>query len=313
MKKHALALLTLLAACAAPDPVAPAPTSQPPLASEAQIVAAEQTPLGEQARGAHWNDAFAPFNVMANIYYVGPAGVSSYLITTPDGHFLIDGGLPQSGPIIEANIAALGFDIRDVKFLLNTHAHYDHAGGLARLQHDSGAVMAASAPDRAPLEAGRIPYGPSADIAFPPVRVERVIADGDTLTLGGVTLTAVMTPGHTEGCTSWMMDIAGPDGARHRAFFHCSATVGGQSVEPPSYPGMVEAYRATFARIRTLEADMLLANHGAFFDLAAKRARLAAGDANAFVDAGELQRFNAETEAAFNEELARQRAAARSN
>jgi metallo-beta-lactamase class B len=305
--KLALAALALLAACAAPAPVAP--SSTPPLASEAEISAAERAPLGEQATGARWNDRFAPFNVMANIYYVGPAGVSSYLITTPDGHFLIDGGLPQSGPIIEANIAALGFDIRDVKFLLNTHAHYDHAGGLARLLHDSGAVMAASAPDRVPLEAGRASHGPSADIAFPPVRVDRVVADGDTLTLGGVTLTAVMTPGHTEGCTSWMMDVTGADGAPHRAFFHCSATTGGQSVEPPSYPGMVEAYRATFARIRTIEADMLLANHGNFFDLPAKRARMAAGDANAFVDAGELQRFNAEMEAAFNEELARQTAA----
>jgi metallo-beta-lactamase class B len=313
MKQLALAALALLAACAAPEPMTATPAPESPLASEAEIAAAEQAPLGEQAAGAHWNDPFAPFNVMANIYYVGPAGVSSYLITTPDGHFLIDGGLPQSGPIIEDHIRALGFNIRDVKFLLNTHAHYDHAGGLARLQHDSGAVMVASAPDRVPLEAGRIAYGPSADIPFPPVRVNRVIADGDTLALGGVTLTAAMTPGHTEGCTSWMMDVAGADGARHRAFFHCSSTVGGQSVEPPSYPGMVEAYRTTFARLRTRDADMLLANHAAFFDLEAKRARQIAGDANAFVNAGELQRFNAEMETQFSAELARQTAAARAN
>jgi metallo-beta-lactamase class B len=282
----------------------------PSLSSAEAIAAAETAPLGDQARDAHWNDPFPPFNVIGDIYYVGTAGVSSYLITTSGGHFLIDGALAQSAPQIRANIATLGFDIRDVKYLLNTHAHYDHAGGLASLQRASGATFVASAADRAPLEAGRIAYGPSAPITFPPIRVDRVIADGESLTLGGVTLTAVMTPGHTEGCTSWMMQATGADGAPHHVFLHCSATVGGNSLDPEAYPGIVANYRRSFARVREIHVDVFLANHGVFFDLVGKRARQIAGDANAFVDPQGLANFNAEQEKAFEDELAKEEAAA---
>lgn len=303
---RALLLCAALVACAAPSaPSAEAPT-QAPLASEEQLVAAESAPFSGSA--VDWNAAFEPFTVIGNIHYVGTGGVSAFLITTPEGHFLLDGGPPQSGPAVIAHIEALGFSVRDVKFLLNTHAHIDHAGGLARLQRASGAVMVASEGDRGALEAGRVGYGPSADWAFPPVRVDRAIADGESLTLGGVTLTAHLTLGHTRGCTSWSMDVRGADGAPHRAFFHCSATVAGHSLTPPAYPGIVENYRATFARVRGIEADVFLPNHNNFFDLEAKRARQIAGDADAFVDAGELQRFNTETEQAFEAELARQQA-----
>jgi len=305
MKSIQFAALFALAACSATSEQA-APT--PPLASEAQIVAAQNAPLDGQ--NAEWNQPFQPFNVIGNIYYVGPANVSSYLITTERGHFLLDGGFAQSAPQIIANVAALGFDISDVKYLLNTHAHYDHQGGLAALQRASGAAMIASAADRAVLESGHVDYGPASEIDSPPVRVDRVIADGETLTLGGVTLTAIVMPGHTPGCTSWMMDVRGADGAPHRAFFHCSSTIGGQSLAPPAYPGIVENFRATFARVRTIEADILLGNHGNLFDLPGLRARQIAGDANAFVDAGALQRFNEATAAAFNEELERQTATA---
>jgi metallo-beta-lactamase class B len=299
---RALFLCLALSACAAPQTEAPAP-----LASEEQLLAAESAPA--EGSAVEWNAPFDPFTVIGNIHYVGTGGVGAYLITTPEGHFLLDGGPPQSGPAIIAHIEALGFDIRDVKYLLNTHAHMDHAGGLARLQRASGATMVASEGDRDALEAGRVGYGPSADWTFPPVRVDRVIGDGETLTLGGVTLTAYVTPGHTKGCTSWAVDARGADGAPHRAFFHCSATVAGHSLVPPAYPGIVENYRATFARVRGVEADVFLGNHSDFFDLEAKRARQIAGDANAFVDVGELQRFNTELEADFETELARQQAA----
>lgn len=295
MKQCALIACLLLLGCAAA-----------PLATDAEIAAAERAPLSEFAISGRWNEPFAPFTVIGNIHYVGAAGVSAFLITTPQGHFLLDGILPQSAPQIAANIAALGFDVREVKYLLNSHAHVDHAGGLAGLQRLSGARVVASAADRPVLEAGDIGYGPSAGMRFPPVRVDRVIGDGERLTLGGVTLTAHLTPGHTAGCTSWSMEVTGADGVRHTAFFHCSATVAGQSLVPESYPGMVEAFRATFARVRQMRADVFLANHDNFFDLAGKRARQQAGDANAFVDAGELQRFNDALEAAFKAELARQ-------
>ena len=298
-------MAVLLFGCAGTGPRATSSS-----ADDVQIRAAEQAPLAEMAAEAHWNDPFPPFKVMGNIYYVGTTGVSSWLITTPRGLILIDGALPQTPPQIIANIAALGFDIRDVKYLLNSHAHFDHAGGLAALQRASGAVMVASAADRGTLQAGHINYGPTASITVPPVHVDRVVGDGNRLSLGGVTLTAHMTPGHTPGCTSWSMDVRGDDGVLHHVFFHCSTTVGGQVLEPESYPGMVAAYRATFAYMRTVRADIFLAPHANFFDLQGKRARQIAGDANAFVDPGELQQFNAQSERDFDAELARERSAA---
>jgi metallo-beta-lactamase class B len=303
---RAILLLLFLTAC---SPQALTTPSAPPLASEAQISAAEQTPL--TGVDADWNAAVEPFTVIGNIHYVGVEGVSAFLITTPDGHFLLDGAFAQSAPQIIANIQRLGFDIDHVRYLLNSHAHYDHAAGLARLQRASGATTVASEADRAPLEAGRFPYGPSRDVAFPPVRVDRVIQDGEALTLGGVTLTAHLTPGHTPGCTSWSMDVTGADGARRHAFFHCSATVAGQSLAPPAYPNIVADFRSTFARVRAVQADVLLTNHPVFMDLEARRARQAAGDANAFVDPAALRAFNDRLEAAFDAELARQTAATR--
>jgi metallo-beta-lactamase class B len=273
------------------------------------IDAAEKAPLSSFAKSGRWNDPFTPFKVVGNIYYVGSDGVSAWLITTPKGHILIDGILPQSVPLIVANVKALGFDMRDVKYLLNSHAHIDHAGGLAGLQRASGAIMIASAADRPILEAGDISFGPSKGMAFPPIRVDRVIGEGGTVKLGGVTLTAHLTPGHTPGCTSWSMAVQGADKKPHKVFFHCSSTVAGQALEPESWPGMVAAYRTTFAKVRAIKADIFLANHDNFFDLKAKRARQIAGDANAFVNPAALQAFNTDMEAAFDTELAQEKGA----
>ena len=289
-----------LAGCAAQTP-------PPRLASDAVIDAAERAPLDPFAVSGRWNKPFAPFTIIGNIHYVGTEGVSAFLITTPKGHILIDGILAQSVPQIVANIRTLGFDIRDVKYLLNSHAHIDHAGGLAGLQRASGAQMVASAADRPTLEAGAIGFGPTKDMPFPPIRVDRVVGEGDTVRLGGVTLTAHLTPGHTQGCTSWSTVVKGADGAPHTAVFHCSTTVAGQSLVPESWPGMIAAYRATFAKLRAMRADVFLAPHDSFFDLEARRARQLAGDANAFVDPDALKRINDEMEQAFEAELARQK------
>jgi len=301
LKRFAIPLL--LAACAAP---APEPAPQTPLASEAQIVAAEHEPLSEDWDS--WNANVEPFTIIGNIHYVGVEGVSAYLITTQEGHILLDGGFAQTAPLIIANIERLGFRVADVRYLLNSHAHIDHAGGLARLQRASGAEMIASEADRGALEAGDFPYGPSAGMRFPPIRIDRVIADGETLTLGGVTLTAHITAGHTPGCTSWTMDVAGADGAAHRALFHCSATVAGQSLVPPAYPSIVADFERTFGRFGAMDADVVLTNHPSFMELEARRARQRAGDANAFVDAEALAELNTALERAFREEFARQAA-----
>jgi metallo-beta-lactamase class B len=164
--------------------------------------------------------------------------------------------------------------------------------------------MVASLADKPYLEAGDIGFGPTGGVKFPPVRVDRLIADNESLSLGGTTLTAHLTPGHSPGCTSWSLPVTGADGAAHTAFIHCSATVAGQKLVPESYPGMVAAYRATFEKVRTIGADIFLANHDSFFGLKEKRARLAGGDANAFVDPSELQAFNLAMEKAFETQLA---------
>jgi len=291
----------LLAGCTA---------SSLPLASEAVIAAAERAPLSAFARSGRWNDPYPAFTVYGNVHYVGTAGVSAWLVTTPKGHILIGGIMPQSVSIIAANVKALGFRIEDVRYLLNSHAHIDHAGGLAGLKRLSGATMIASAADKPFLEAGDIGFGPSGGMKFPPVRVDRVIADGDIVSLGGVTLTARLTPGHSPGCTTWQTDAVSTDGQRRSVLFHCSATVAGQSLAPEAYPGIVADFRASFTKLRGMKADIFLANHDNFFNLGAKRARLAAGNVDAFVDPGEVLRFADKMEAAFEAELTKPQAAA---
>lgn len=311
MKQIILATLGAVAAagCVASQPVPPSAT-QPRLASDAQIDSAQAAPVEGFAKEGRWNAPFAPFTVAGNLHYVGTETVSAFLITTPEGHVLIDGVLAQSVPQIIANIKALGFDIADVKYLLNTHAHIDHAGGLAGLQRASGAQMLASAADKPFLEAGAIDHGPSQGMRFPPVRVDRVIGDGDAVSLGGTTLTAHLTPGHSPGCTSWSLPVEAAGGVQRQAFLHCSATVAGQSLVPEAYPGMVAAFRSTFAKVKAMKADIFLANHDNFFALKDKHARLLAGDANAFVNPDELQSFNTAMQARFEADLGKQQQAA---
>lgn len=297
--------------CAALANCAPAPPPQTALASAAAIDAAERAPLDPFTKANGWNEPMEPFTVIGNVHYVGTKAVSAWLITSPKGHFLIDGVVAQSAPQITANVAALGYKISDVKFLLNSHAHIDHAGGLAGLKQRSGAVMVASVADKPFLEAGDIGHGPSGGMKFPPVRVDRIIADGEQLSLGAVTLTAHVTPGHSPGCTSWSLDVMSADKQKQSVFFHCSATVAGQSLAPEAYPGIVANFRATFARMKAFKADIFLANHDNFFDLHAKRARQKAGDVHAFVDPNELREFNAFMQSAFERELAAQQAKAK--
>ena len=264
---------------------------------------------------ASWSTPTAPFKIADNLYYVGTTGISSYLITTRAGHILIDGAMPTSAKLIEASITKLGFKVADVKVLLNTHAHFDHTGGLAELKRDTGAKMAASAGDKAALETGT--YTGSEEVTafnFAPVNVDRVLKDGDTVRLGGAVLTANVTPGHTAGCTTWTFPVA-VDGVLRQALVYCSTSVAANRLvskaRGPQYPGIVENYRKTFARLKTMKADIFLAPHAEQFDLAEKRAKLAAGGPNPFIDPGELARAVAQSEVDFNRDLARQEAAAK--
>ncbi len=250
-----------------------------------------------------WNRPATPFRVIGNVHYVGTDGLSAFLVTGPRGHVLIDGGLPESAPLIAANIRRLGFRLADVKYILINHAHFDHSGGLAELKRLTGAKLVASAEDRRDLEAGRTLNRPELS-GFPKVTVDRVIRDGEVLRLGPLTLTAHLTPGHTRGATSWTTVTDG-----RTVLFATSLTVAGQKLRgDPLYPDAAADFRRTFARLKAMKADVFLNFHPEFFELKRKRAAQIGGRADAFVDPGELARQVVRAEAAFATELARQTA-----
>jgi metallo-beta-lactamase class B len=258
-----------------------------------------------------WNTPTEPFKIIDNVYYVGTDGLASYLITSPQGHILVDTVMPESTSQIKASIEKLGFKVTDIKYLLNTHAHIDHTGGLAELKQASGAQMVAGDADKALLEGGYYP-GAKDDTAlqFPPVKVDRTVREGDTVTLGGVTLTARETPGHSPGCTSWAFNVKDGDATRSVLIF-CSGTVALNRLVPnPTYPGIVTDYRKTFARAKDMKVDILLAPHPEMYKMQEKRAKIADGAPNPFVSPGEFNAYAATLEKAFEDALAKQTAAA---
>lgn len=257
-----------------------------------------------------WTEPQPPFHIIGNIYYVGSKGLSAYLIRTSDGLVLLDGTMAENVPQIEANIAALGFKVSDIKLLINSHAHFDHAAGLAQIKADSGARLAASAGDRSALESGTPPSVVSYGVVrFPPVKVDTVVADGVPLRVGDTTLTPMVTPGHTPGCTSWRM-TATERGQHYALFFPCSYTVAGNRlIGNTGYPGIVADFRATFARLHTVHADIVLPPHPEMADVLDRHARQLAGDTAAWVNPGGLQKLVSDAEAAFEAELAKQTAA----
>lgn len=246
-----------------------------------------------------WNQPMKPFRVIGNVYYVGVSGVSSFLITTPKGLILLDGGLPESAPLIEKNIAALGFKLSDVKYLLNSHAHFDHSGGLAELKRLSGAQLVASRRDSNALTEGK-------DNSYPPVKVDRAIDDQATVQLGDVTLTAHLTPGHTRGCTTWTT-LVSENGKTYNVMFFCSTTVAGNRlVNNTEYPQIVSDYRQSFTKLKKLSCDVFLAPHGEFFHLAEKQKKISAGGPNPFIDPTEFSAFIKQSEQDFERELKEQ-------
>lgn len=235
-----------------------------------------------------WVEPMEPFQIIGDIYYVGSKGLSSFLITSGDGHILIDGGLPQNADLIERNINSLGFDIRDVKILLNSHAHFDHSGGLKTLKDKSGAQLIASEGDRSALEGGfYLGFENNRNYTAPPVKVDRTIRDSETVHVGNISLTATLTPGHTKGCTSWSM-TAMEQNTPYEVLFFCGASVAGNSLVPAQYDGIVDDYRRTFEKTRDWRPDVLLVNHPFYFNMAKKRAEQIAGNPLAFVDPNEF-------------------------
>jgi metallo-beta-lactamase class B len=264
----------------------------------------------------NWNTPQAPFRIFGNTYYVGTAGLSAILISSDAGHILIDGALPESAPLIEANIRALGFQPRDVRLLLNSHEHYDHAGGLAALQRATGARVAASPAAARALSVGHPTpedpqYQSSLKAPFPAVRKVETIADGTTLRIGPLGVTANFTPGHTPGATTWSWRSC--EGTR------CADIVYADSLTPVSDDGfrftgdekrapIADVFRRSIARVEELPCQIILAPHPEFIGLAAKLVRLKERpDVNPFVEENACRTFAATARKRLEQRVASER------
>jgi metallo-beta-lactamase class B len=254
-----------------------------------------------------WTEPFAPFRVAGNLYFVGTRGVSSFLLTSSAGHILIDTGMEQAVPQIRGNVENLGFAMRDIKIILSSHAHFDHVEGHAEMQRLTGATVMAIGEDAAALSAGRDNSalgGPG----WKPVKVGRVLRDGDTVTLGDVTLTAHLTAGHTKGCTTWTTTVV--DGGKPlRVVF-----LGGTSINAgvlllgnARHSSIVADYERTFKVLKELPADIFLAQHPNMFDMEKKVARMNTGGGNPFIDPKGYATFVANAEASYLAQLKRER------
>lgn len=253
---------------------------------------------------ADWTQPVAPFPVTDNIFYIGTHGLTSWLIVSGQQAIVLDPGLEQNASLIGKNIRALGFTLQDVKLLINSHAHFDHAAGLASLKKATGARLYAMEGDVSALEKGRHEgdniYG---NAAFPPVMVDRVLHDGDAVTLGKIRLTAVLTAGHSKGCTTWLMrsTLAGKP---VNVVFPCSISVAGNTlINNRTYPGIAADYRRSFARLRGLSADIVLPNHPEVTQVMPREERVKEGDKRAFIDPGLLKRVVDAAEIKFNDAL----------
>lgn len=260
-----------------------------------------------------WNQPVAPFRILGNIYYVGASDIASYLIATPKGHILIDGGFEETGPMIMGNIEKLGFNVGDIRILLNSHAHFDHAGGLAAIKLATGATLMAGEGD-VPLltQGGRNDPQFGDSMLFPAVVPDRALHDGDRIALGGSILYAHETPGHTPGCTTFTMSVHEKMKV-YKIIFVGSPSVPSQYVLAGNarYPNVATDYRHTFEVLKSLTGDVFLAAHGSQFDLAGKSVRLRQKEKpNPFIDPEGYRRFVTKMEETFEAVLKQQTAAA---
>jgi metallo-beta-lactamase class B len=276
------------------------------------LLVAISTALGQaDPQSRAMNEPVPPFRIVGNLYYVGAREVCSFLITTTQGHFLIDGGFAETAPQIERNVAQLGFKIEDVKILLNSHAHLDHAGGLAELKKKSGAKLIAAAGDAELLrKGGHGDFRFGNTLLFPPVEVDQLVRDGESIQIDGQELTAWLTPGHTKGNTTWTTKIAVGAKTYNVVFAGSLTALGYQLVGKESYPGIAADFEKTFAVLKKLPCDILLSDHGTFFHFLEKRERLLRGESpNPFIDPDESKRFVAHFEREFHDKLEQQRKA----
>jgi len=258
-----------------------------------------------------WNQPAEPFRIAGNLFSVGANDITAYLIQTPEGHILVNPGFEETVPLIRANLKKLGLRFQDIRVLLNGQAHIDHVAGCAEVQRDAKAKVMAAEGDADIMESGgRGDFRFDGEYSWPPCKVDRVLHDGELVKLGGVVLHAVLTPGHTKGCTTWTFDVE-EKGRRYAVVI-----VGGTAINPgvvllnnPRYPKIAEDYARTFATLKALKPDIFLGAHAAYYDGEAKAKRRGEGK-NPFVDPEGYSAFVERSQKTFEEQLARERAAA---
>jgi metallo-beta-lactamase class B len=272
-----------------------------------------QTSSGATQRGnpKSWYEPAEPVHIVGPIYYVGTRGLSVFLITTSDGDILLGGAAPGTAPLIEASIRKLGFKPEDIRILLLNHAHSDHAGTLADFKKFTGAKVEVMEGDVELLKSGGSTdylFAKDARFHFPPVAADKVLNDGDKVSLGDVTLTAHATPGHTPGCTTWVTAVA-EGGHSYVVVFADGVGInsGTRFVKNPSYPGIADDYRRTFSVLESLHPDVFLSYHAGAFDLEGKQARAGTEGVQAWIDPQGFRSYITGGKANFEEAIAKER------
>lgn len=256
----------------------------------------------------HWEEPADPSHIVGPLYFVGTRGLSSWLFVTSGGNILLNTGTPKSGPMIMESIKKLGFKPEDIKIIINGHGHSDHAGAFAYMKQLSGAQLAIMREDVPMIEDGGksdFHYGKDWQImGQPPVKVDRVLRDGDTVKLGEVVLTAYHTPGHTKGATTWVTTLVEDRKAYIVVFPDGGGFNPGYKVaQPESYPGINQDYRKTLHFLESLQPDIWGGHHTEYFDPEGKRKRAATEGIKAWVDPEGYRRFIASKRRAFEDEV----------
>ncbi|EBK9170897.1 HARLDQ motif MBL-fold protein [Salmonella enterica] len=236
-----------------------------------------------------WAKPMKPFQITEGVWYVGMENLSSILLTTPAGHILIDAGLDESAPQIKANIEAAGFRLTDIRYLLNSHARLDQAGGMARLKAWSGAQLVASQPNADQMaRGGREDFALGDALPFPPVTTDKIIHNQESISLGGITVTALFTPGHLPGSTSWRVTLRN---GKTLIYADSLATPDYLLINNKNYPDLVTDIQSSFKTLAAQHVDIFIANKGDRFGLLEKRQQLHNGDTQAFFDSNGLQQY----------------------
>jgi metallo-beta-lactamase class B len=253
-----------------------------------------------------WNRPAAPHQVIGPVYFVGTNNLAVFLITTPEGHILMDPGYEETVPLVKESIRKLGFKYEDIKLLLNTQAHFDHAAGLAQVKRETGARLAASEADAVLLETGgRGDFLFGDRYTFPPVKVDRLLKDRDAIEVGDARLTARLTPGHTKGATTFTM-TADDRGRAYQVVFAASTTIndGTRLLDNATYPGIVEDWERTYAILESLSPGVWVSQHTNVFDEAGKLARRGKGGDNPYIDLKGYRTWLFTSRQRFNRQLA---------